>query len=59
MKKIGIGRALSLTGILILAVGLVCNGFELLPAAGFRIVVLAGILVQAAALFLILKKSEF
>lgn len=53
------GRILSLTGILILAVGLICNGFELLPEAGFRAVVLAGILVQAAALVLILKRSEF
>ena len=59
MKKIGVGRALSLIGIVILSIGLVGNGFELLPQAGFRAVVLVGILVQAAALVLILKKSEF
>ena len=59
MKKIGIGRLISFIGILILSIGLICNGFELVSLAAFRIIVLVGIIMEAIALVFILKKSEF
>lgn len=59
MKKYSIGRIISLIGILILAIGLICNSFELISLTIFRIVVLAGIITQIVALVLILTKKEF
>ena len=59
MKKISIGRLVSIIGILILSVGLLCNSFGLLTTSAFRAVVLVGIIAEAAALFLTLKRREF
>lgn len=59
MKKIGIGRLVSLIGILVLSVGLVCNAFEIVSITAFRMIVLAGIITEVIALVFILKKSEF
>lgn len=53
------GRLISLTGVLILSIGLICNGFEVISAAAFRVIVLVGIMVQVAALVCSLKKKEF
>ena len=59
MKNVRIGRLISLLGILILSVGLICSGFELVSVTVFRIIVLVGIVTQAIALIVILKKKEF
>ncbi|MGN0538286.1 MAG: hypothetical protein ACI4KI_00350 [Candidatus Fimenecus sp.] len=59
MKKISIGRLISLIGILVLSIGLVFNAFEFVSIAAFRIIVLVGIIAEVLALILILKKSEF
>ena len=59
MKKLSIGRIISFIGILILAIGLICNSFELISLAAFRIIVLAGIITQMVALILILTKKEY
>ena len=59
MKKIGIGRLISLTGILVLSMGLVCNAFDFVSITAFRIIVLVGIITEVVALVFILKKSEF
>ncbi|MBQ3140820.1 MAG: hypothetical protein IJC25_02525 [Clostridia bacterium] len=59
MKNVSIGRLISLLGILILSVGLICSGFELVSVTVFRIIVLVGIVTQAIALIVILKKKEF
>jgi len=59
MKNISIGRLISFIGILILCIGLICNGFELLSITAFRIIVLVGIIAQVIALVFTLKKNEF
>lgn len=59
MKNVAIGRLISSIGILLLSIGLICNGFELVSIAVFRIIVLVGIIAQAIALVFILKKNEF
>lgn len=59
MKKIGIGRLISLIGILFLSIGLICNAFEFVSITAFRIIVLIGIITEVVALIFILKKSEF
>jgi len=59
MRRIGIGRLISLIGILVLSIGLICNAFEIVSITAFRIIVLAGIIAEVAALILILKKNEF
>lgn len=59
MKNISIGRLISSIGILVLSIGLICNGFEFISITAFRIIVLIGIVFQAIALGFILKKSEF
>jgi len=59
MKKISTGRLISLIGILILSMGLICNGFEWVSIAVFRVIVLAGIITEVIALVFILKKDEF
>ena len=57
-RKISIGQAISIIGILILCVGLICNSFEIVPDVVFRIIVLVGIITEVVAVFFILKKSE-
>ena len=59
MKKIGIGRLISLIGILLLSTGLICNSFEFVSVTLFRMIVLVGIITEIIALIFILKKSEF
>ncbi len=59
MKKFSIGRLISLIGILVLAIGLICNAFEFVSITAFRIIVLVGIITEVVALIFILKKSEF
>ena len=58
-RKYSVGRIVSIIGILILCVGLLCNGFELISITMFRIIVLIGIIVNMIALYIILKKKEF
>lgn len=58
MKNVAIGRLISSIGILLLSIGLICNGFELVSIAVFRIIVLVGIIAQAIALVFILKKND-
>ena len=59
MKKIGIGRLISLIGIWLLSIGLICYAFEFVSITAFRIIVLIGIITEVVALIFILKKSEF
>lgn len=59
MKKISIGRLISLIGILVLSIGLICNAFEIVSITAFRIIVLIGIIAEVVALIIILKRSEF
>ena len=59
MKKISISRLISLVGILVLSIGLICNAFEFVSITAFRIIVLVGIILEVVALVFILKKSEF
>ena len=58
-RKYSVGRIVSIIGILILCVGLLCNGFELISITMFRIIVLIGIIVNMIALYIILKRKEF
>ena len=59
MKKISIGRLISLIGTLVLSIGLICNAFEIVSITAFLIIVLVGIIMEVVALIFILKKSEF
>ena len=59
MKKISMGRLISLIGILIMSIGLICNGFEFISITTFRIIVLVGMITEVIALIFILKKGEF
>lgn len=56
---IGIGRWISMIGILILSAGLLCHGLEAISDTAFRVITLIGIIVQITALVFILKKKEF
>ena len=58
-RKCSVGRIVSIIGILILCMGLLCNSFELISTAVFRVVVLVGIIVNLIALCIILKRDEF
>ena len=58
-SKCSAGRIVSVVGILILFVGLLCNSFELISTAVFRVVVLVGIIVNLITLCIILKRDEF
>lgn len=58
-RRWSVGRIVSVIGILILCVGLLCNSFELISTAVFRVVVLVGIVVNLIALCIILKREEF
>lgn len=58
-SKWSMGRIISVIGILILGVGLLCHSFELISIAVFRAVVLVGIIVNLIALCIILKREEF
>ena len=58
-SKCSAGRIVSVVGRLILCVGLLCNSFELISTAVFRVVVLVGIIVNLIALCIILKRDEF
>ena len=58
-RRWSVGRIVSVIGILILCVGLLCNGFELISNTLFRIIVLLGIIVNMVALYIILKRDEF
>ena len=59
-RKLSIGKLLSVIGILILCVGLLCSGFEIISASStvFRIIIAIGIITQAVALVFIIKKNE-
>ena len=59
MKKISIGRLISIIGILILSIGLICNAFEFVSIKAFRVIVLVGIIVHVIALVFALKKNNF
>ena len=58
MKKMSAGRLISIIGILILSIGLICNAFEFMSITAFRGIVFAGIVIEVIALIFILKKSE-
>ena len=58
-KRWSVGRIVSVIGILILCIGLLLNGFELISNTIFRVIVLVGIIVNLVALCIILKKEEF
>lgn len=59
MRKIGLGRALVLLGIFVECIGLMLYGLEIVPRGVFRAIVLAGVMIDLAALVVILKRSEF
>ena len=54
-----VGRIFSFIGTLILCVGLICNGLEIISNSVFRLIVLVGIIVHLIALGIILKRKEF
>lgn len=56
-RKIGKGRLVSLIGTFIISIGLLLNGLEVIPVTAFRIIVLTGVFLQAAALALIWKRG--
>jgi len=58
-SKWSMGRIISVIGTLILCVGLICNGFEMISNGVFRLIVLAGIIVNLIAFGIILKRKEF
>jgi hypothetical protein len=58
-RRWSVGRIVSVIGILILCIGLLLNGFELISNTIFRVIVLVGIIVNLVALCIILKKEEF
>ena len=57
-QKRSLGRLVSSIGTLILSVGLICNGFEIISNSVFRLIVLVGIIVHLIALGIILKRKE-
>lgn len=58
-RKMSVGQLISLVGTLIICIGLLCNGFELISNAVFRLFVLAGVIMHGAALAVILKRNQF
>lgn len=58
-KRVSFGRVINMIGILIMAISLLGNAFELLSITTFRIMIFFGILVQGIGLIYILKKKEF
>lgn len=58
MKR-SLGKLVSSIGTLILSVGLICNGFEIISNDVFRLIVLVGIIVHLIALGIIVKRNEF
>ena len=58
-RRWSVGRIVSVIGTLVLCVGLLCNGFELISNTLFRIIVFIGTMVNLVALFIILKREEF
>ena len=59
MKKRSVGQWLALAGNLVMCVGLLLNGLELLPLNGFRVFIGIGLAIDLIALILIFKRSEF
>ena len=57
--KYSLGKLVSSIGTLVLGVGLICNGFEIISINVFRLIVLIGIIVHLIALGIILKEKEF
>lgn len=57
--KRSLGKLVSFIGTLVLGVGLICNGFEIISINVFRLIVLIGIIVHLIALGIILKEKEF
>ena len=57
--KCSVGRIISVVGMLILCIGLLCNSFGLISVTMFRFIVLVGIIVNLIALYVILKRKEF
>ena len=57
--KCSAGRIISVVGMLILCIGLLCNSFDLISVTMFRFIVLVGIIVNLIALYVILKRKEF
>lgn len=58
-QKMSMGQWISLIGTLILCIGLLFNGFELISPSAFRLIVLLGVIVHGAALAVILKQHQF
>ena len=58
-RKLSPGHLLSLIGTLVICTGLLCNGFEMISNAVFRLFVLAGVIIHGAALAVILKRNQF
>lgn len=59
MRKRSVGQWLALLGNLVVSIGLLLNGFEIVSHTVFRIIVLIGVIIDIVALFFIWKKSEF
>lgn len=57
-KRVSFGRVINMIGILIMAISLLGNAFELLSITTFRIMIFFGILVQGIGLIYILKKKN-
>lgn len=57
--KRSLGQLLSSIGTLVLCVGLICNGVEIISISVFRLIVLIGIIVHLMALGIILARKEF
>ncbi len=58
-RKMSIGQSISLIGTLIICIGLLLNGFELISNTIFRLIVLVGVIIHGAALAVILKRNQF
>ena len=59
MKNLSIGRFISITGIVVLWAGLLLDGFGVISNVIFRVIMIVGVILQAIALFFILKRNEF
>lgn len=57
--NMSISQWLSLIGTLILCIGLLLNGFEIISGDHFRLIVLAGVIIHGAALAVIIKRNQF
>lgn len=58
MRKRSVGQWLALLGNLVVSIGLLLNGFEIVSHTVFLIIVLIGVIIDIVALFF-MKKSEF